>query len=337
MSANHYAVLGAGSWGTALAMLLARNNLPTTLWAHTVEHAQTLQHDRANKKHLGDIPFPDSLKISADLAATVKQATRILIVVPSHSFRDVCKTLLPLIEPHHKVAWASKGLETDSCKLLHQIAKEEFGPTTPLAVLSGPTFAKEVAKGLPGAVTIASTKKDFALELAKDCHSDTFRAYTSPDVIGVELGGAVKNVMAIAAGIADGLGFGSNSRAALIARGVAEMMRLGLKLGAQHDTFMGLTGLGDLVLTCSDNQSRNRRFGLALGKGKTQQQALDEIKQVVEGRSTAKAVYHLAQQHDIDMPITEQVYNVLYENLEPTVAAKNLMGRAVRPETDNPY
>ncbi len=335
MSTNHYAVLGAGSWGTALAMLLAKNNHPTTLWAHTQEHAETLQHDRANKKYLGNIAFPDLLKISADLAATVNQATRILIVVPSHAFRETCKTLVPLLKPQHKIAWASKGLEIGSSKLLHQIAKEEFSPTVPLAVLSGPTFAKEVANGLPGAVTIASTKKDFALELAKDCHSQTFRAYTSPDVIGVELGGAVKNVMAIAAGIADGLGFGSNSRAALIARGVAEMQRLGLKLGAQHDTFMGLTGLGDLVLTCSDNQSRNRRFGLALGEGKTQQQALDEIKQVVEGRLTAKAVYQLAQQHQIEMPITEQVYNVLYEGLDPSVAAKNLMERAVRAETDN--
>jgi len=334
VSANHYAVLGAGSWGTALAMLLAKNNHPTTLWSHTQAHAETLQRDRANKKHLGNIAFPAALNVSANLAKTVKQATRILIVVPSDAFRETCKKLVPILEPQHKIAWASKGLEIDSAKLLHQIAKEEFSPTTPLAVLSGPTFAKEVANGLPGAVTIASTKKDFALELAKDCHSQTFRAYTSPDVIGVELGGAVKNVMAIAAGIADGLGFGSNSRAALIARGVAEMMRLGLKLGAQHDTFMGLTGLGDLVLTCSDNQSRNRRFGLALGKGKTQQQALDEIKQVVEGRLTAKAVYNLARQHQIEMPITEQVYNVLYEDLDPTVAAKNLMERAVRAETD---
>jgi len=332
---NHYAVLGAGSWGTALAMLLAKNNHPTTLWAHTQKHAETLQADRANKKHLGDITFPKNLTVSANLSACVKQATRILIVVPSHGFRDICKTLTPLLEPQHKIAWASKGLEIDSCKLLHQIAKEEFPVTTPLAVLSGPTFAKEVAKGLPGAVTIASTKKDFALELAEDCHSQTFRAYTSKDVIGVELGGAVKNVMAIAAGIADGLGFGSNTRAALISRGVAEMMRLGLKLGAQHDTFMGLTGLGDLVLTCSDNQSRNRRFGLALGQGKTQQQALDKIKQVVEGRLTAKAVYNLAQQYKIDMPITEQVYKILYENLDPKIATKNLMERAVRSETDH--
>ena len=240
-----------------------------------------------------------------------------------------------MLGPQHNVAWASKGLETQSCKLLHQIALEELPESTPLAVLSGPTFAKEVAQGLPGAVTIASTNKEFALELANDCHSKHFRAYTSSDIIGVEIGGAVKNVMAIAAGIADGLGFGSNTRAALIARGVAEMQRLGLKLGAQHDTFMGLTGLGDLVLTCSDNQSRNRRFGLALGEGKTQQQALDDIQQVVEGRSTAKAVYQLAQKHQINMPITEQVYKVLYEELDAKEAAKTLMERAVRAEIDS--
>ena len=334
MSTTRYAVLGAGSWGTALAMLLAKNNHPTTLWAHTQSQIETLQKERANKKYLGDIRFPDSLNINADLATTIAQANRILLVVPSHSFRTTCKALAPLITAQHKVAWASKGFEADSHKLLHQVAQEEFTPATPLAVLSGPTFAKEVAQGLPGAVTIASTEKEFALELANDCHSKMFRAYTSSDMVGVEVGGAVKNVMAIAAGIADGLGFGSNSRAALIARGVAEMMRLGVTLGAQKDTFMGLTGLGDLVLTCSDDQSRNRRFGLALGKGKTQQQALDDIKQVVEGRLTAKAVYQLAQQYQIEMPITEQVYKVLYEDLDPKIAAQALMERGVRAEID---
>ena len=334
MSERHYAVLGAGSWGTALAILLANNNQSITLWAHTQSHADALRNDRANKKYLGDIPFPESLKISGDLKSTIQQANRVLIVVPSHSFRSTCKVIAPLLNTQHKVAWASKGLEADSNKLLHQIAQEELSPSTPLAVLSGPTFAKEVAQGLPGAVTIASTENEFALELANDCHSKMFRAYTSSDMVGVEVGGAVKNVMAIAAGIADGLGFGSNTRAALIARGVAEMMRLGLVLGAQKGTFMGLTGLGDLVLTCSDNQSRNRRFGLALGKGKTQQQALDEIQQTVEGRLTAKAVYQLAQQHNIDMPITEQVYKVLFENLDPKVAAQALMERAVRAEID---
>ena len=334
-SNNKYVVLGAGSWGTALAMLLAKNNLDTTLWSHRDAQATQLQTDRANINHIGDIKFPDALKISADLQASVKHASHILIVVPSHSFRNLCQALKPLLSPTQKIVWASKGLETESCKLLHQIAKEEFPVTTPLAVLSGPTFAKEVAKGLPGAVTVASTKKEYALELANDFHCKTFRVYTSKDMIGVELGGAIKNVMAIAAGIADGLGFGSNSRAALIARGVAEMMRLGLKLGAQHDTFMGLTGLGDLVLTSSDNQSRNRRFGLALGKGTSQQQALDDIQQVVEGRYTAKAVYQLAQQHQIDMPITEQVYKVLFEDLDAKTAAKSLMERAIRAEIDS--
>ena len=334
MKTNNYAVLGAGSWGTALAMLFAKNKHPTCLWAHTSEHARALQEDRANKRHLGDIHFPNDLSISNDLSTTLEQATHILIVVPSHSFRETCKTLAPLLKPHQKVAWASKGLETETSKLLHQIALEELPNSTPLAVLSGPTFAKEVAQGLPGAVTVASTNRDFALELANDCHANMFRAYTSSDIIGVEIGGAVKNVMAIAAGIADGLDFGSNARAALIARGVAEMMRLGIKLGAQKDTFMGLTGLGDLVLTCSDNQSRNRRFGIALGQGKTQQQALDDIKQVVEGRLTAQAVYQLAQKHKIEMPITEQVYKVLFDNLDPKDAAMDLMERAVRAETD---
>lgn len=334
MSVNNYAVLGAGSWGTALAMLLASNKQNACLWSHTLEHANKLKNDRANLQHLGNIPFPETLAINDNLAETIKKASRILIVVPSHSFRNTCKTLAPLLQEHHKVAWATKGLETDTGKLLHQIAAEELPSSTSLAVLSGPTFAKEVAQGLPGAVTIASTDNEFALELANACHSKLFRAYTSTDVVGVEIGGAVKNVLAIASGISDGLGFGSNTRAALIARGVAEMMRLGLKLGAQKDTFMGLTGLGDLVLTCSDDQSRNRRFGLALGSGDTQQQALDKIQQVVEGRSTAKAVYKLAQRYKIEMPITEQIYKVLYEDLNPTIAAQALMERAVRAETD---
>ena len=262
------AVLGAGSWGTALAMLLARNDQVVNLWSHNAEHAALMQQSRENNRYLAGLTFPEKLSVSADLEVTLKDVTNILIVVPSHAFRNTLKTIKPFITESHSIAWATKGLETDSNKLLHQIAREELGSNISLAVISGPTFANEVAQGLPGAVTIASDDQKLALEWAHLLHNDHFRAYTGDDVVGVELGGACKNVIAIAAGIADGMGFGANARAALIARALAEITRLGVSLGAEAETFTGLTGLGDLVLTCTDDQSRNRRTGIALGKGK---------------------------------------------------------------------
>lgn len=329
-----FAVLGAGSWGTALAMLLADNGHPTTLWAHTPAHAATLQRDRSNERYLPGIPFPPGLTISADLSAVLPAADVVLLVVPSHAFRETLRKLKPLLQPQQKVAWGTKGLEPDTRKLLHQLAREELGASIPTAVISGPTFAKEVARKLPGAVTVASEDNTFALEMARALHNDYFRAYTSQDIVGVEIGGAVKNVLAIAAGMADGLGFGANARAALIARGVAEILRLGVALGAQTETFMGLTGLGDLVLTCTDDQSRNRRLGLALGQGKSQQDTVREIGQVVEGINTSREIHALAQNHAVDMPIAEQVYLILHEGHTPRDAVHALMERAIRPELD---
>ena len=258
--------------------------------------------------------------------------TNILIVVPSHAFRQTLETIKPFLTPSHQVAWATKGLEANSCKPLHLVAREVLGDKVPLAVISGPTFAKEVAQGLPGAVTVASNDQDFALDWAHFLHNDHFRAYTSDDVIGVEIGGACKNVIAIAAGIADGMGFGANARAALIARALAEITRLGTSLGARAETFTGLTGLGDLVLTCTDNQSRNRRTGIALGEGKNLATVIKQIGQVVEGVATAKEVVALAKKQKIDMPITEQVYNVLYENTSPEDAVNALFNRAITKE-----
>ena len=329
-----FAVLGAGSWGTALAMLLADNGYPTTLWAHTVSHAEALQRDRNNERYLPGIVFPPDLSISADLAEAVDTVDIVLLVVPSHAFRETLHKLKPLLQPHQKVAWGTKGLEPGTRKLLHQLAREELGKGVPMAVISGPTFAKEVARKLPGAVTVASEEQTFALDMAHALHNDYFRAYTSNDIIGVELGGAVKNVLAIAAGMADGLGFGANARAALIARGVAEILRLGVALGAQSETFMGLTGLGDLVLTCTDDQSRNRRLGLALGQGKNQHESVRAIGQVVEGINTSREVHLLAQDHGVEMPITEQVYLILHEGHTPRDAVHALMERAIRPELD---
>lgn len=332
-SLNHtIAVLGAGSWGTALAMLLARNGQTVKLWSHNAEHAAAMQQSKENHRYLPGISFPENLSVTSDLEKTLEDASNILIVVPSHAFRSTLQTIKPYINDNVTVAWATKGLETDSNKLLHQVAREELGKQMSLAVISGPTFAKEVAQGLPGAVTVASNDQQLALEWANMLHNDYFRAYTGDDVVGVELGGACKNVIAIAAGIADGMGFGANARAALIARALAEITRLGVSIGANAETFTGLTGLGDLVLTCTDDQSRNRRTGIGLGAGKRLKDVVEEIGQVVEGVTTAKEVVALAKRLKIDMPITEQVYNVLYNNYSPEAAVNALFNREIKKE-----
>lgn len=325
------AVFGAGSWGTALAMLLAENGHRVNLWSHNAEHATSMQNDRENSRYLVGLRLPENLNISNDIKITLDKVKNILVVVPSHAFRQTLQNLKPFIHDQ-TVAWATKGLEAGSCKPLHQVAHDVLGNKVSLAVISGPTFAKEVAQGLPGAVTIASADKALSLTWAHLLHNDHFRAYTSDDVIGVEIGGACKNVIAIAAGIADGMGFGANARAALIARALSEITRLGVSLGAQTETFTGLTGLGDLVLTCTDNQSRNRRIGIALGKGKKLELAIKEIGQVVEGVSTAKEVVALAKKQNIDMPITEQVFNVLYKKSTPKDAVNALFNRTIKNE-----
>ncbi len=326
------AVLGAGSWGTALAMLLGENKHQVNLWSHNAEHAAAMQKSRENNRYLAGLIFPEELNVSADLETTLKDVTDILIVVPSHAFRKTLETIKPFITNSQRIAWATKGLEAGCCKLLDQVAREVLGNKIALAVISGPTFAKEVAQGLPGAVTIASDDQTFALDWAHLLHNDHFRAYTAKDIIGVQIGGACKNVIAIAAGIADGMGFGANARAALIARALSEITRLGLSLGAKAETFTGLTGLGDLVLTCTDDQSRNRRTGLALGEGKNLDAVIKQIGQVVEGVATAKEVVALAKKQNIDMPITEQVYNVLYKNTSPQNAVNALFNRTIKNE-----
>lgn len=326
------AVLGAGSWGTALAMLLGKNSHTVNLWAHSAEHAASMQQARENTRYLAGLKFPDTINVSSDLEATLKNVKDILIVVPSHAFRQTLETIQPFLTSEQRIAWATKGLEKDSHELLHQVAREVLGEAIPLAVISGPTFAKEVAQSLPGAVTVASNNQTLALDWAHLLHNDHFRTYTGDDVVGVEIGGACKNVIAIAAGIADGMGFGANARAALIARALAEISRLGTALGAKAETFTGLTGLGDLVLTCTDDQSRNRRTGIALGKGKDLQTAIKQIGQVVEGVATAKEIVALANKYNIDMPITEQVYNVLYKNSSPENAVNALFNRSIKNE-----
>ena len=326
-------VIGAGSYGTSLAILLARNGHRTLLWGHNPDKMAILQHDRQNNQFLPDIPFPDLLYIESDLGTAVAASPILLIVIPSHAFANILKQIKPFLRKDSKIVWATKGLEVDTGRLLQDVAREILGDKIPLAVISGPTFAKEVASGLPTAVTVASTDDQFLTELQNLFHcSKSFRVYSSKDFIGVQLGGAIKNVIAIGAGLSDGLGFGANARTALITRGLAEMMRLGAALGADPATFMGMAGLGDLVLTCTDNQSRNRRFGILLGQNKTIKQAQDIIAQVVEGCKNTKEVWMLAQKYHVDMPITEQIYKILYEGKDPKQAAMTLLGRSQKQE-----
>ncbi|HGY0994634.1 NAD(P)H-dependent glycerol-3-phosphate dehydrogenase [Aeromonas salmonicida] len=326
-------VLGAGSYGSALAISLARNGHPTLLWGHDPVHVAELEHDRCNKAFLPDVPFPADLQLTADLQRVVQAAPVLLLVVPSHVFGQVLSQVKPFLRPDTRIAWATKGLEPDSGRLLQDVARDVLGETIPLAVISGPTFAKELAAGLPTAISVASTHDDFADELSHLLHCGrSFRVYTNPDFVGLQLGGAVKNVIAIGAGLSDGLGFGANARTALITRGLVEMQRLGAALGADAKTFMGMAGLGDLVLTCTDNQSRNRRFGLALGAGKAVETAMAEIGQVVEGYRNTKEVHLLAARCGVEMPICEQIFQVLYQGKNPKEAAIALLSRDKRDE-----
>ena len=328
------AVLGAGSWGTALAIHLARNGHLVTLWGHLPDEMAVMACERRNPFYLPDIVFPEGLEPTADLPQAVAAANTLLVVVPSHAFREVLERVAPALDGARRLGWGTKGLEMASGRLLHQVAAEVLGEDPRPAVLSGPTFAAEVARGLPTAITVASASAQVAEHFAGLLHGETFRAYTTDDVVGVELGGAVKNVLAIAAGISDGLGFGANARAALITRGLAEMMRLGLAMGGRRETFMGLAGVGDLVLTSTDDQSRNRRLGLALGQGRTRAQAAEEIGQVIEGAETAREVHRLGRAHRVEMPICEEVYRVLYEGRSPKEAVRALLSREPKPELD---
>ena len=325
-------VIGAGSWGTALAIQFARSGRRTVLWGREEDNPAELARARRNERYLPGAEFPPSLAIEPDLAKAVASGDDLVLTVPSSALRIVLQQIKPLLGARARIAWASKGFELSTGKLPHQVAREVLGPEVPVAVLSGPTFAREVGEGLPTAIAVASPDADFALELAESVSAGNFRAYTQSDIVGVEIGGAVKNVIAIATGGSDGLGYGSNSRAFLITRGLAEMVRLGVALGARQETLMGLAGLGDLVLTCTDDQSRNRRFGRALASGKPIDQAIAEIGQVVEGYYAAKAVHMVAKKLGVDMPICEHVYRVLYEGMPITDVVESMLRREVTAE-----
>ena len=324
---NNIAVLGAGSWGTALAILLARNGHRVVLWGRDSEQIDAMAAQRRNRRYLPDHSFPHGLEVSADLDSSMAGAGLVLISVPSHGFQGLCAKLAPRAGELNGMFWATKGFESGSGRLLHEVAAEAIPGNIPAAVLSGPTFANEIARGLPAAVSCASADVEFAETVADLFRNDHFRVYSSTDVVGVEIGGAVKNVLAIAAGIADGLGFGANTRAALITRGLREIVRLGTALGGQAETFMGLAGLGDLVLTCTDDQSRNRRFGLALASGLQVSAAEQSVGQVVEGIGAAREVMRQADAIPVEMPIAEQVDKVLREGVAPADAVHALLSR----------
>jgi glycerol-3-phosphate dehydrogenase (NAD(P)+) len=292
-----------------------------------------MRRARCNERYLPNAAFPPALVVSGDLSSALNGVRDALIAVPSHAFRSTLEQVATYLKPDTRIAWATKGFEMSSGLLPHQVAGEVLGDR-PGAVLSGPTFAREVGAGLPTAMTVASRDETFAKELASRLSGPNFRAYMQTDILGVEVGGAVKNVIAIGSGIADGMGFGANTRVALITRGLAEMMRLGVRLGASRETFMGLAGLGDLVLTCTDDQSRNRRLGLALGRGHSMQEAEASIHQVVEGVLAARAVSAVADQHAVEMPICREVFRIVHEGKPVRDAVQELMSRGMRSESE---
>lgn len=330
------AVLGAGAWGTALAIHLARNNHPVRLWGRDPEMMSIMEQDRCNTSYLPDISFPNNLEICPDLASAINNIRDILIAVPSHAVTDLLQQIAVNNFSNRRVVWATKGLSAGekigSGKFIHEIIEDILGPDTPTAVLSGPSFAKEVARGLPVAVVIASHSDVFSKDLVGRFHGPSFRVYQSDDLLGVQICGAVKNVIAVAAGIADGMELGASARCALITRGLAEMSRLARTLGAKPQTCAGLAGVGDLLLTCSSDLSRNRRFGLALGQNKTLAEASETVGGVVESIYNAEQIYYLAKQQGIEMPITEQVYRVLEKQCSLGQAFNALVNRAPTSE-----
>jgi glycerol-3-phosphate dehydrogenase (NAD(P)+) len=325
------AVLGAGSWGTALAALIVRNGTPVRLWGRDRAALALMATSRRNQRYLPDIELPAELDYVGDLAAAVCGADIVLIVVPSHAFASLLTELAPMLDAGSAIAWATKGFEPGTGRFLHELVAEQL-PGRAAAVVTGPSFAREVAAGLPSAVTVHSDDDAFAQQLAGLLHAPNLRAYSGGDVLGAELGGAMKNVLAVATGIADGMALGLNARAGLITRGMNEMLRLGVALGARPETLMGLSGLGDLVLTCTGDLSRNRRLGLALGRGVAIDEALRQIGQVVESVFTADEVVRLADQHALDLPISAGVRAVLHGEVTPAGGLKTLMAREQKPE-----
>lgn len=324
------AVLGAGAWGSALAVRLS-GHAEVALWARSAEQVEAMAGSRANARYLPGIPLPAALRLEADLATAIAGAEYLIAAVPTGGLRGLLQALREL-DCRTPLVWLCKGFEAGSMKLPHTVLAEAWAEHGRIGVLSGPSFAMEVAQGRPVALTLAAVDEVFARRAAQDLHDPAMRIYSSSDVIGVEIGGAIKNVIAIAAGVCDGLGFGHNARAALMTRGLAEMTRLGLKLGGRIETFMGLSGLGDLILTCTGDLSRNRQVGLRLAQGQSLEGVLRELGHVAEGVTTAREVCRLAQELDIEMPIVDAVRRLLLQELTPKEAVAYLLNRDQKDE-----
>jgi glycerol-3-phosphate dehydrogenase (NAD(P)+) len=327
---SYISIIGAGSWGTALASLLSEKGYDVTLWVHEKELAKKLDQTRVNSIYLPEITIPDDIRVLNNIEEALKKARYVVNAVPSQYVRNVFKDTAHYLLDEAIIISVSKGIERGTLLTVSSVLKELL--SRDVAVLSGPSFAREVIKKLPTAVTLATKDKDTRYMLQELFNIDNFRVYTNDDIIGVEIGGALKNVMAIAAGISDGLGLGNNARASLITRGLVEMTRLGVAMGGKERTFSGLSGIGDLVLTCTSNLSRNYTVGAKLGQGMKLREILNQTKSVAEGVSTAESAYELSKKYNIEMPIVEQVYKVIYEEKEPVRAVKDLMGRSLKEE-----
>lgn len=326
-------ILGGGSWGTALAMLLAQKEFDVHIWVRSELQAEEINISRTNAKYLPGISIPGNIKVSTIARDVVKDSEIILLAIPTNSIREVLKSIGDAVKSEQIFVNVAKGIEMRSMKRISEIVSEYY-PNNGFAVLSGPSHAEEVSREIPTTVVSASRSKEVA-ELVQDVFSSpSFRVYTNPDVLGVELGGALKNIIALGAGISDGLGYGDNTKAALMTRGIYEMSKLGVALGAEADTFSGLSGIGDLIVTCTSMHSRNRRAGILIGKGYTMAQAIEEIGMVVEGIKTTEAAYNLSKSLGIDMPITKEIYNVLYNGADVRRSVQKLMGREKKHEME---
>lgn len=324
-------IIGDGGWGTTLAIHLARKNFPVTLWGPFPDYLQQINCTRMNIKFLPGIPIPLSVNLTSDLAMAVKNSELIVLAIPSQYFVEVLKKIKPVKSSENIFLSVIKGIDYKTGLRMSQLIRRELSPV-PTAVLSGPTIALEVAKGIPTTAVVSSQDMRLAASIQKIFNSPTFRIYTNPDIIGVELGGSLKNIIAIACGVCDGLGFGTNAKAAILTRGLVEIARLGTTMGAKAKTFAGLTGLGDLVTTCVSPQSRNRSVGEQLGKGRSLLQIMENMNMVAEGVETVKAAYRLSRKYKIPMPITTEVYNIIYKQKPPQKAVNDLMTRQIKAE-----
>jgi glycerol-3-phosphate dehydrogenase (NAD(P)+) len=327
---SYVAVIGAGSWGTTLASLLSKKGYDVSLWVYEKDLAEEIERTRLNKLYLPDIRLPENIMVSHRIDEVVNKARYILSVVPAQYTRAVFKEISPYLSNGSAIISASKGIERGTLMTISSVLKELTGHE--VAALSGPSFAKEVIKNLPTAVTLATENRNTGFLLQELFNTNTFRVYTHNDILGVEIGGALKNVIAIAAGISDSLGLGNNARASLITRGLAEITRLGVAMGAKEKTFAGLSGLGDLVLTCTSVLSRNYSLGIKLGQGMKLKDILEQTVSVVEGVETAESAFELSNKYNVEMPIVEQVYRIINEGKDPVLAVSDLMSRSMKPE-----